>query len=71
MAYKSSVKTAIKKVITALAQNEQADALTAALNAAYAKIDKAVTKNILHRNTAARYKSRIALKVNKVLKPAA
>jgi len=38
----------------------------AALATAYKLIDKAVTKGILHKNTAARRKSRLALQVLKV-----
>lgn len=56
IAFKSSVRTAVKKVITV----KGADEATKALNEAFSTIDRAVLKGILKKNTAARYKSRIA-----------
>lgn len=56
IAVKSAVRTAIKKVLSA---NDDA-ARTESLNQAYSLIDKAVLKGIIHKNTAARYKSKIA-----------
>ena len=62
---KSALKTAIKKFDAAL---EAAD--KAAAEAAYAeavkKVDKAVIKGILHKNTAARKKSSMTLRLNKL-----
>lgn len=63
IAYKSAVKTAIKKVVQGSASDMAA--LEAALNGAYSLIDRAVLKGMLHKNTAARYKARIAKVVNK------
>ena len=37
-------------------------------NAAFSKIDKAVKKGVLHRNTAANQKSRLSVALKKVLK---
>jgi len=62
---KSSAKTAIKKVIAAVESGSRDTALTTYRNAASA-IDKATTKGVYHRNTAARKKSRLAKMVNKV-----
>jgi small subunit ribosomal protein S20 len=61
MAFKSAVRTAIKKVLTG--ENETVRAEN--LKTAYSLIDRAVLKGILHKNTAARYKSRIAKSVQK------
>lgn len=55
-AFKSAIRTAVKKVLTA----PEDAARTDNLNQAYSLIDRAVLKGILHKNTAARYKSRIA-----------
>lgn len=60
---KSNLKTSIKKVEAAVAEGNREEA-----NAAYVyavkRIDQAVSKNILHKNTAARKKSALTLKVN-------
>lgn len=52
---KSDLKTAIKK-----AQNAEGDDAAEAFRAAQQKIDKAVSKGVLHPKTAARKKSRLA-----------
>ena len=62
---KSQTKTAIKKVITAVDSGVKDDAQNAYSKAASA-IDKATTKGVFHKNTAARKKSRLAKMVNKV-----
>jgi small subunit ribosomal protein S20 len=56
VAFKSAVRTAIKKVLT------EADDVVRAENLkhAYSLLDRAVLKGILHKNTAARYKSKVA-----------
>ncbi len=64
-AIKSGVKTAIKKVNTAIGTNDKA-AASAALVAATSTIDKAVTKGVYHKNTASRKVSRLAQAVNKM-----
>ena len=61
-AFKSAIKTAIKRVLT-LAEGEDKDALNTALSKVYQLCDKAVSKGIFHKNTAARKKSRLALVV--------
>jgi small subunit ribosomal protein S20 len=56
VAFKSAIRTAMKKALTS------ADAAAQAENVqkAYSLIDRAVLKGILHKNTAARYKSQVA-----------
>ena len=61
---KSAVKTAIRKVLEAV-KAAKLEELTVALNKAYSVIDKAVSKGVLHKNTAARKKSRITRHINK------
>ena len=55
--FKSAYKTTMKKYEAAVASGNKAEA-EAAYKAAIKKIDTAVTKNIIHKNTAARKKSR-------------
>ena len=55
--FKSAYKTVMKKYEAAVASGNKADA-EAAYKVAIKKIDTAVTKNIIHKNTAARKKSR-------------
>ena len=65
VAFKSSIKTAIKKALE-LAQGKDKEALNAALSKVYQLCDKAVVKGILHKNTAARKKSRLTLAIKKL-----
>ena len=62
---KSELKTNLKKFEAAVAEGnrEQADS---AYQAAVQSIDKAAGKGILHKNAAARKKSQITLKMNKL-----
>lgn len=62
-AVKSEVKTAIRAVREAATSGDKAAAETA-LRAAGRKIDKAVSKGVLHKNQAANRKSAIAKKVS-------
>ena len=55
---RSKLRTQIKKLRTALAGHDKA-ASQELLNPTVSLIDKAVNKGIIHRNTAARYKSRL------------
>ena len=64
-AAKSEMKTVIKKYEAALADGDRAVAETA-YKAAVQIVDKAVGKGILHKNTAARKKSSMALQLNKL-----
>lgn len=62
---KSSVKTAIKKVEAAVAAADK-EAAAAALLEATAKIDKAATKGVYHKNNASRKVSRLSKAVNSI-----
>ena len=59
---RSTVRTYIKKVIAAVSSNDS-EAAKSALVQAIPVIDKMVSKGILHKNQAARYKSRLSGKV--------
>ena len=65
VAFKTSIKTAIKKALT-IAATEGKEGLEAAVSNVYKLCDKAVSKGILHKNTAARKKSRLVLAINKL-----
>ncbi|WP_104118845.1 30S ribosomal protein S20 [Arthrobacter sp. B1805] len=60
---KSELKTAIRAVTTAV-EGADKDAAATALQAASRKLDKAVSKGVLHKNNAANRKSAISKKVN-------
>ena len=62
-AVKSELKTAIRAVNTAVESTDK-DAAAAALVAAGRKLDKAVSKGVLHKNNAANRKSAISKKVS-------
>jgi len=61
---KSALKTTIRKFEEAAKTNPEEAGLR--LRNAVKAIDKAVTKGILHKNTAARKKSRLTKKFNKL-----
>lgn len=61
----SSVKSIMKKVLSAVEQKQAEDAKTS-LREAAATLNKAVTKGVLKRNTASRRISRLARKVNEL-----
>jgi len=65
VAFKSSIKTAVKKALE-LASKDDKEALNAAVSKVYQLCDKAVVKGILHKNTAARKKSRLVLAIKKI-----
>lgn len=67
VAFKTSIKTAVKKAL-ALATGEDKEALNTAISKVYQLCDKAVSKGILHKNTAARKKSRLVLAIKKIAK---
>jgi len=60
---KSGVKTSIRKVEAAVAAKDK-EAAVAALQNAISTIDKAATKGVYHKNTAARKVSRLSKAVN-------
>ena len=61
---KSGTKTAIKKVVLAVESGDKNEAL-AKLGGAVSQIDKACTKGVYHKNTAARKKSHLTKMVNR------
>jgi small subunit ribosomal protein S20 len=63
--HKSALRTAVKSFETAAASSN-VDTATAALITASRKLDKAATKGLIHKNAAARKKSRLAKKLNEV-----
>ena len=67
VAFKTSIKSAVKKAL-ALAVESDKEALNSAISKVYQLCDKAVSKGILHKNTAARKKSRLVLAIKKLEK---
>jgi small subunit ribosomal protein S20 len=61
--FNSSLKTAIKDVETAVA-NKDKDRAASALQMAFMKLDKSVSKGIHHKNYASRKKSTLSKQVN-------
>lgn len=61
---RSAMKGAIRRVVVATAAADG----QAALPDAMSRVDKAAKKNIIHRNAAARLKSRMAKRVRKLAK---
>jgi small subunit ribosomal protein S20 len=61
-AYKSELKTYIRHTNEAIASGDK-DKAVAALSLASKKLDKAVSKGVIHKNQAANRKSAIAKKV--------
>ncbi|HIK25495.1 MAG: 30S ribosomal protein S20 [Thermosynechococcus sp. Uc] len=74
-AYRSAVRTLIKNYLTAIGQYtadptpEKLAEVQHRLNLAFSKIDKAVKRGVLHRNTGARRKARLSRILNKTLQP--
>ena len=64
-ANKSALKTNLKKFDTALESGNKAEA-EAAYAVAIKAVDQAVNKGLLHKNNAARKKSAMTLKLNKL-----
>ncbi len=62
VAQRSKVRSAVRKVVEAIRAGNKADAV-AALKAAAPVIDSMARKGIIHRNKAARHKSRLAAQV--------
>jgi len=60
---RSALRTAVKTADSALA-GADVEAAKAALITASKKLDKAVTKGLIHKNAASRKKSRLAKKLN-------
>ena len=64
-ANKSELKTTVKKFDAALVSGDKA-AAQVAYKAAVKAVDQAVNKGLLHKNNAARKKSSMTLKLNKL-----
>lgn len=62
-AIKSAMRTAMKSVETKLS-NDDIEGAKEAFSFATKKLDKAANKNVIHKNTAARHKERLAQKIN-------
>jgi len=62
---RSALRTQIKKLRAAIAEGNKA-ASQEQLQPTISIIDKMVNKNVLHKNTAARYKSRLTRHVNEM-----
>jgi small subunit ribosomal protein S20 len=62
VAHRSKVRSAVRKVVGAIQAGNKAEA-AAALKAAAPVIDAMARKGIIHRNKAARHKSRLAAQV--------
>jgi small subunit ribosomal protein S20 len=60
---RSKLRTSIKKLRTSVASHDKNGSIEL-LNPTISLIDKAVNKGIIHKNTAARYKSRLTKHVN-------
>ena len=69
-AAKGKLRSHLKRVRVALAGNQR-EAAGQALAAATPAIDRATSKKILHKNAAARQKSRLMRQLNRLAKPAA
>ena len=63
--HRSHLRTEIKKLRAALDGGEQAT-IQEVYAATVSAIDKSVNKGVLHRNAAARYKSRLTARVNQL-----
>jgi small subunit ribosomal protein S20 len=61
---RSKLRTGLKK-LRAAAAGDNKDAAREALRGTQALVDKMAAKGIIHRNTAARYKSRLSARVSK------
>ena len=64
-AQRSSMRTSLKQAREAVAAGDY-EAAKAKVSVAYQLVDKAVKRKILHKNTAARYKSKLAQKLKAI-----
>ncbi len=63
-AYRSALRTAVKKANAAI--ENKSDDMAVAVTEAVKKIDQAANKGIIHKNNAARKKSALVTRFNKV-----
>ena len=66
---RSTVRTTVRNARATLASGQAADARTAVADTIQT-LDKAVTKGVVHKNTAARKKSRLARQLNALARQA-
>ncbi len=64
VAFRSQIRTAIKKVLKAVHDKDIAGGQMA-LREASSVIDRGISRGIMHRNTAARYKSRLNARLHR------
>ena len=64
-ALRSKLRTALKGIRSAI-NNKDAEDAKAALSSTVSIVDKMAAKRIIHRNTAARHKSRIASRISEL-----
>ncbi len=73
--YKSAMRTLIKRCFTEIQSysekpgEETKASLQSTMNAAFSKIDKAVKRGVLHKNTGSNQKSRLSKALKKTLEP--
>lgn len=67
---KSRLRTILKSVQSTI-ETGRADEARAKLSEVYSVLDKMIQKGILHKNTAARYKSRLTKRISALSAPAA
>jgi small subunit ribosomal protein S20 len=67
--FRSALRTQVKKVRTAVAAGNL-DVATTEFRVATKKLDQAAAKHMIHRNAAARTKSRLSLLIKKASQPA-
>lgn len=68
--YRSAARTYVKRAEMVIARGDQ-DAAKAAVDHAVQTLDRVASKGIIHRNNAARRKSRLMAKFNRLVQPAA
>ncbi len=68
-ALRSTMRTSIRGAREAIATGDAGDDTRAKTASAVRVIDRMVTRNLIHKNTAARYKSRLMRHCNKVSPP--
>ncbi len=69
-AVKSTVRTYVTKARNAMAADPNAPETEEAIREAISNLDRAVSKGVLHRNNAARRKSRLMARLHKLQAPA-
>ena len=61
---RAKLRTGLKKIRTSL-DDKKVEGAKTALTSMQSLVDKMATKGIIHKNTASRYKSRLAAKISK------